>query len=57
MDGVEIVKLVAATIAETVAINGVVGTTHVGAEGKFPANDIGVSVMRLAAVTAVVFTV
>lgn len=57
VDGKVNVKLVPAEIADTVDMNGVVGTTQVGADGRFPAKDKGSTKMRLAAVTAVVLMV
>jgi len=51
------VKLVPAEIAEIDTADVTAGATQVGADGRFPAKVIGVRMTRLAAVTAVVFTV
>lgn len=57
MDASVIVKLVPAEIAEIVGSAVIAGTTHVGEDGRSPANDIGNNMIRLWDVTAVVFTV
>ena len=55
--GSAIVKLVEAAIADTLQLEVIAGATHVGVEGRSAAKVIGSKLMRLFAVTAVVFTV
>ena len=57
MDGKANVKLVPATIAESVGALVTAGVTQVGEEGKSPAKVIGKRVIRECEVTAVLLTV
>ncbi len=50
-------KLVAATIPDTVGSAVIAGTTHVGAPGKSRVSVCGKRKIRLAALMALVFTV